>query len=73
VGILTLTFWLVTVAGPPLRFCKGEDKRSLRPDFPPVTADLIVPTFTRERKGGPAAKPLTKVDIPVGTEIWKVG
>jgi hypothetical protein len=27
-------------------------KWSLRPDFPPVTADLIVPTFTRNVKVG---------------------
>ena len=44
--------WLAHLCG----FCKGGNQCGLRRDFPPVTADLIAPTFTRNVKVGQPPK-----------------
>jgi hypothetical protein len=45
------------LAGPPLRFCKGGGSCTQRLDFPPVTAELIVPTLTKNVNVGPRPNP----------------
>ena len=37
-------------------FCKGGGSCSLRPDFRPVAANLVVPTFTKNVKVGQPPK-----------------
>jgi hypothetical protein len=61
--------WLAHLCG----FCKGGDSCSLRPDFPPVTTDLIVPTFTRNVKVGQPRRLNVMADeiaAPRSASVW---
>ena len=54
----------------------GDNLELRRPDGTIVKAGLVGIDLFRPSNGTVGlclSKPLTKVDIPVGTEIWKVG